>query len=214
LRFVIIFVVQKKHSLKTLEVMKQEQLVEKLQEMKLCQRFIDALETPNNNCFRSQPRDSHICATIEVSEKSIEKIKCTADIMIFDSFFKKRKKNQFVYSCEKFAIYRELRYLVDLQGSRIKERTFILVTGDEIRTRFYYDDEDFIVTESKDIVFISFPACAETIGIVKLDINFRVFLPFAITSAQEAEVTLECGLKARVSLERVDRLRLFVNFTF
>jgi hypothetical protein len=194
--------------------MKQEQLVEKLQEMKLCQRFIDALETPNNNCFRSQPRDSHIEAVVEVSEKSIEKIKCTADIMIFHAFFNKRKKNQLVYSCDKFAIYRELRYLTSLQGDRIKERTFIFVEDDIIADRFYYEDDDFIVTESKDIIFISFPRKRETIGIVNIDLTFRVFLPFVITSAQEAEVTLECGLKARVSLERVDRLRLFVNFTF
>jgi len=192
--------------------MKQEQLLEKLQEMKLCQRFIDALESRENNCFRSQPRDSHISATIEVSEKSI--IKCTADIMIFDSFFNKRKKNQLVYECEKFAIYRELRYLTSLDGSRIKERTFILVKDDIIADRFFYEDDDFIVTESKDIVFISFPRKRETIAIVKLDIDFRVFLPFVITSASEAEVTLECGLKARVSLERVDRLRLFVTLAF
>jgi hypothetical protein len=194
--------------------MKHEQLVAQLQEMNFSQRFIDALEIRENNCFRSQPRDSHICATVEVSEKSIEKIKCTADIMIFHSFFNKRKKNQLVYSCDEFAIYRELRYLTSLQGDRIKERTFIFVEDDIIADRFYYEDDDFIVNESKDIVFISFPACAETIGIVKLDINFRVFLPFVITSASEAEVTLECGLKARVSLERVDRLRLFVNFMF
>jgi len=194
--------------------MKQKQLVEKLQEMKLCQRFIDELESRENNCFRSQPRDSHISATIEVSEKYVEKIKCTADIMIFDSFFKKRKKNQLVYKCDKFAIYREIRYLVDIQGNRIKERTFILVTGDEIRNRFYYEDDDFIVTESKDIVFISFPRKRETIAIVNIDLTFKVFLPFVITSAESDEVTLECGLKARVSLERVDRLRLFVNFIF
>ena len=194
--------------------MKKEQLVDKLQQMNFCKRFIDELESRENNCFRSQPRDSHISATIEVSEKSIEKIKCTADIMIFDSFFKKRKKNQLVYECDKFAIYRELRYLTSLDGSRIKERTFILVKDDIIADRFFYEDDDFIVTESKDIVFISFPRKRETIAIVKLDIDFRVFLPFVITSASEAEVTLECGLKARVSLERVDRLRLFVNFTF
>jgi hypothetical protein len=184
--------------------------------MNFCKRFIDALETPNNNRFRSQPRDSHICATVEVSEKSIQKIKCTADIMIFDSFFNKRKKNQLVYSCEKFAIYRELRYLVDIRGNRIKERTFILVEDDIIADRFFYEDDDFIVTESKDILFISFPRKREAIAIVKLDLIFKVFLPFVITSASESEseVTLECGLKARVSLERVDRIRLFVNFIF
>jgi hypothetical protein len=194
--------------------MKQEQLVDKLQQMNFCKRFIDALEMPNNNCFRSHPKDSHICATIEVSEKSIEKIKCTADIMIFDSFFKKRKKNQLVYKCEKFALYRELRYLTDIQGNRIKEKTFILVRDNTIDARFYYDDEDFIVNATDNILFISFPRKRETIAIVKLDIDFRVFLPFVITSASKAEVTLECGLKARVSLERVDRLRLFVNFIF
>jgi hypothetical protein len=134
--------------------------------------------------------------------------------MIFDSFFKKRKKNQLVYKCDKFAIYRELRYLVDIQGSRIKERTFIIVEDDTIVDRFFYEDDDFIVTESKDIVFISFPNKRETIAIVNIEPTFRVFLPFVITSAELAEVTLECGLKARVSLERVARLRLFVTFIF
>jgi hypothetical protein len=194
--------------------MKHEQLVAQLREMNFSQRFIDELEIRENNRFRSQPRDSHICATVEVSEKSIEKIKCTADIMIFDAFFNKRKKNQLVYECEKFAVYRELRYLTSRDGSRIKERTFILVEDDIIADRFFYEDDDFVITESKDIVFISFPNKRETIAIVNIEPTFRVFLPFVITSAKSAEVTLECGLKARVSLERVDRLRLFVNFIF
>jgi hypothetical protein len=192
--------------------MKHEQLVAQLQEMNFSQRFIDALEIRENNCFRSQPRDSHIEATIELHENL--KVKCTADIMIFDSFFNKYKKNQLVYKDDKFAVYRELRYLTDIQGNRIKEKTFILVRDNTINARFYYDDEDFIVNATDDILFISFPRKRETIAIVKLDLIFRVFLPFVITSAKSDEVTLECGLKARVSLERVDRLRLFVNFMF
>jgi hypothetical protein len=194
--------------------MKQElvQLIQNLEEMKFAQSFIDELYSPEDKYF-SQFTDACTEVTIEVHENLIKNIKCKADMVVLHSYFNKYKKNQLIYSCDKFAIYRELRY-IEYLGNRIKEVTLILVKNDVLKGRFYCFEEDLIIIATDDILFLSFPRKRETIGIVKLDPIFMVFLPFAITSAQEAEVTLECGLKARVSLERVNYIHLFVNFTF
>jgi len=192
--------------------MKQElvRLIQNLEEMKFSQNFIDELCCSQDKYF-SQFTDAYTEVTIEVNENL--NIKCKADMVVLHSYFNKYKKNQLIYKCDKFALYSELRYIKYL-GSRIKETTLILVKNDAIKGRFYCCEEDLIVIETNDILFLSFPRKRETIGIVKLEPTFVVFLPFAITSAELAEVTLECGLKARVSLERVDYLHLFVNFTF
>jgi hypothetical protein len=196
--------------------MKQElvQLIQNLEDMKFSQNFIDELYGPEDKYF-SQFTDACTEVTIEVNENLIKNIKCKADMVLLHSYFNKYKKNQLVYKCEKFAVYRELRYIKYLE-SRIKEVTLILVKNDVIKGRFYCCEEDSIIIATNDILFLSFPRKRETIGIVKLEPTFVVFLPFAITSASEAEaeVTLECGLKATVSLERVDYLHLFVNFMF
>jgi hypothetical protein len=193
--------------------MKQElvQLIQNLEEMKFAQSFIDELYGPEDKYF-SQFTDACTEVTIEVNE-NLKKVKCKADMVVLHSYFNKYKKNQLIYKCDKFAIYRELRY-IEYLGSRIKQTTLILVKNNAIKGRFYCCEEDLIVIETNDILFLSFPRKRETIGIVKLEPTFVVFLPFAITSAESAEVTLECGLKATVSLERVDYLHLFVNFTF
>jgi len=193
--------------------MKQElvQLVKNLEEMKFSQNFIDELEGPEDKYF-SQFTDAYTEVTIEVHE-NLKKVKCKADMVVLHSYFNKYKKNQLIYKCDKFAIYRELRY-IEYLGSRIKETTLILVKNDAIKGRFYCCEEDLIIIATNDILFLSFPRKRETIGIINLDVLFVTFLPFAITSASEAEVTLDCGLKASVSLERVDYLNLFVNFTF
>ena len=194
--------------------MKQElvQLVKNLEEMKFSQNFIDELYGSEDKYF-SQFTDAYTEVTIEVNEKSIEKIKCTADMVLLHSYFNKYKKNQLIYKCDNLAVYRELRY-IEYLGSRIKETTLILVKNNAIKGRFYCCEEDLIIIATNDILFLSFPRKRETIGIINLDVLFVTFLPFAITSASEAEVTLDCGLKASVSLERVDYLNLFVNFTF
>jgi hypothetical protein len=201
------------HFTKKLKVMKQElvQLIQNLESMKFSQNFIDELYGPEDKYF-SQFTDACTEVTIEVHE-NLKKVKCKADMVVLHSYFNKYKKNQLIYKCDKFAVYRELRYIKYLE-SRIKESTIVLVKNDAIKGRFYCCEEDLIVIETNDILFLSFPRKRETIGIINLDVLFVTFLPFAITSSDSDEVTLECGLKARVSLERVDYIHLFVNFTF
>ena len=193
-----------------------EQAVEEMKKMQFSPRFVEAIGSSLCACLAGL--QSPVNASIVLDEnRCIKKIKSYIYLYRYPiSSFKKSPGTALIYANEFFSIYRE---------SSSNKSTFLIVSAKEIFAHFNYK-EDPIIIKTKinvegqyfNILFLSFINAQETIAIVSDNADKPIFftgLPFAITSASEAEVTLECGLKATVSLEQLeDVIDTSLTFSF
>ena len=192
-------------------------VVEKMQQMQFSPRFVEDIAVSKVLNANLTYSGSRINAQVEVDDDNlVKKTKCTAYLCnTIISYFKKFDGTELIRDCQSFSIYREKRY---------NKNVFLLVNQKQIRSKFACESEP-VILQSKlnikgydaDVLFLSFPNEQESIVVIGVaDLIFLVGVPFAITSAQETEVTLQCGLKANISVEPIENARtsFFLAFSF
>jgi hypothetical protein len=189
----------------------KKEFVEEMKKMDFSPRFIRAAEQERfsdgtrlpyscvNALFYPREDDKKrigsiisFCYTWRYYDRREEKYKKT---------FRKYSGTELIHTAPKFEIYRECRK---------SETAFIIVVGNQIYSRFEYDDQMPLINRTQidgnEVRFIGFPSKKETIVIVLIN-NIPAFfwgIPFLVLSAEDDEIIMACGIKAKTRLERIE----------
>jgi hypothetical protein len=202
----------------------REEFVKEIQKMDFSPRFIEeAIQSHGNgvNVWRS-----YVNALLRPSEDDKKKIGSIRSFSytwryydILDKKYKKKFKRsadtELIYTAPTFEIYRQR------QGGK---SAFIVVVNNQIYSRFEYEDLKPLINKTQinadghtcEVLFLAFSNKKETIVIALIN-NAPVFfwgIPFIISSAEADEITLKCGQKAKISIERIEDDQPIVVFSF
>ena len=201
-----------------------QNLVEEFQKMDFSARFIEeAAQSPGSS--GAYVWRSYVNAFVRPSEEDKKKIGqiCTFSHtwIYYDILDKKYKKSfresgtELIYKAETFAIYRECR------GSKI---AFVLVCDKNIYSRFEYEDFSPLILQHRinanfktfELLFLGFPTKKETIVVLSTGKPAFFFgVPFIISSfLEDGRATLSCGVRTKISLERIETDKPVLVFSF
>jgi hypothetical protein len=204
----------------------REEFIKEIQKMDFSPRFInEAAQSHGNgvNVWRSC-----VNALLRPSEEDKKKIGSIRSFSytwryydILDKKYKKKFKRfagtEPIYTAPTFEIYRQCQ-----DG----KSAFIVVVNNQIYSSFEYEDLKPLINKAQinadghicEMLFLAFPSRKETIIIMGINNEpapaFFWGVPFLISSAEADEVTLDCGQRTRISIERIKDDRPIFVFSF